>query len=56
MLIRDNIKLQEGAIASIRTKRTFRGKICGNYTGGSDELVGPGGTLHETEPPLDLEK
>lgn len=56
LLIRDNIKLQEDAIASIRTKGLLGEKYVEITPGGSDELVGPGGSLHETEPPLDLEK
>lgn len=56
LLIRDNIKLQEDAIASIRTKGLLGEKYVEITPGGSDELVGTGGTLHETEPPLDLEK
>lgn len=56
LLIRDNIKLQEDAIASIRTKGLLGEKYVEITPGGSDLLIGPGGTLHETEPPLDLEK
>ena len=56
LLIREDIELQEDAIASIRTKGLLGEKYVEIMPGGSDELVQPGGTLRETEPPIDLEK
>ncbi len=56
MRIRDDIKLQEDAIASIRTKGLMGEKYVEITPGGSDKLIKPGGSLHETEPPIDLEK
>ncbi len=54
--IRDGIELQEDAIVSIRTKGLMGEKYVEIMPGGSDELVKPGGSLRETEPPIDLEK
>ncbi|NUO08434.1 MAG: outer membrane lipid asymmetry maintenance protein MlaD [Candidatus Brocadia sp.] len=54
--IRNDIELQEDAIASIRTKGLMGEKYVEIMPGGSDELIKPGGSLHETEPPIDLEK
>lgn len=56
LLIREDIELQEDAIASIRTKGLLGEKYVEIMPGGSDELIRPGGTLRETEPPIDLEK
>ena len=56
LLIRDDIKLQEDAIASIRTKGLLGEKYVEIAPGGSDVLIQPGATLHDTEPPIDLEK
>lgn len=54
--IRDGIELQEDAIASIRTKGLMGEKYVEIMPGGSDKVIEPGGSLHETEPPIDLEK
>ena len=54
--IRDDIQLQEDAIASIRTKGLLGEKYVEITPGGSDTLIKPGGSLHETEPPIDIEK
>ena len=54
--IRNDIELQEDAIASIRTKGLMGEKYVEITPGGSDRLLQPGDTLHETEPPIDLEK
>ena len=56
LLIRDDIELQEDAIASIRTKGLLGEKYVEIAPGGSDVLIQPGATLHDTEPPIDLEK
>ncbi|GJQ49145.1 putative intermembrane phospholipid transport system binding protein MlaD [Candidatus Kuenenia stuttgartiensis] len=56
MKIRKDIKLQEDAIASIRTKGLLGEKYVEITPGGSDHIIEHGGTLIETEPPLDLEK
>lgn len=54
--IRQEIKLQEDAIASIRTKGLLGERYVEISPGGSDKLIEPGDTLRETEPPIDLEK
>lgn len=54
--IREEIKLQEDAIASIRTKGLLGERYVEISPGGSDKLIQPGDTLRETEPPIDLEK
>ncbi|MDR4509726.1 MAG: outer membrane lipid asymmetry maintenance protein MlaD [Candidatus Brocadiaceae bacterium] len=56
MKIREGVNLQEDAIASIRTKGLLGEKYIEITPGGLDRLIQPGGMLHETEPPLDLEK
>ncbi|MEE9604199.1 MAG: outer membrane lipid asymmetry maintenance protein MlaD [Candidatus Scalindua sp.] len=56
LLIRKDIKLQEDAIASIRTKGLLGEKYVEITPGGSDEMIPPDGTIFETEPPIDLEK
>lgn len=54
--IRDGIELQEDAIASVRTKGLMGEKYVEIMPGGSDNVIKPGGSLRETEPPVDLEK
>ncbi|HHT9137457.1 MAG TPA: outer membrane lipid asymmetry maintenance protein MlaD [Candidatus Wunengus sp. YC60] len=56
LLIQDDIKLQEDAIASIRTKGLLGEKYVEITPGGSDTLIKPGDSLHQTEPPIDIEK
>jgi phospholipid/cholesterol/gamma-HCH transport system substrate-binding protein len=56
LLIREDIKLQEDAIASIRTKGLLGEKYVEITPGGSDVMIKPGDTMFETEPPIDLEK
>jgi phospholipid/cholesterol/gamma-HCH transport system substrate-binding protein len=56
LLIRKGIKLQEDAIASIRTKGLLGEKYVEITPGGSDTMIPPDGTIFETEPPIDLEK
>jgi len=56
MLIRDDVELQDDAIASIRTKGLMGEKYVEIMPGGSDKVIQPGDTLRETEPPIDLEK
>jgi phospholipid/cholesterol/gamma-HCH transport system substrate-binding protein len=54
--IRDDVKIQEDAIASIRTKGLLGEKYVEITPGGADKLLEAGDTIRETEPPLDLEK
>ena len=52
--LRNDIQLQEDAIASIQTKGLLGGRYLVITPGGSDRLIPPGGKLRETESPLDL--
>ncbi len=54
--IRDDIVLQEDAIASVRTKGLMGEKYVEIMPGGSDKVIKPGGSLRDMEPPIDLEK
>lgn len=54
--IQDDIRLQDDAIASIRTKGLLGEKYIEITPGGSDKLLQSGDMLRETEPPIDLEK
>jgi phospholipid/cholesterol/gamma-HCH transport system substrate-binding protein len=50
------VKLQDDAIASIRTRGLIGDKYVAISPGGSDRLIAPGGRLRETEDPIDLEQ
>jgi phospholipid/cholesterol/gamma-HCH transport system substrate-binding protein len=54
MLIDSNVKIQDDAIASIRTKGILGEQYIEILPGGSDVLLGPGEALFDTEPPFDL--
>ncbi len=56
MTIRAGVKLQEDAIASIKTKGLIGERYVRINPGGSDKLVAPGGRLTEVEPPVDIEE
>ena len=51
-----DVKLQDDAIASIKTKGLIGEKYVEITPGGSEELIKPGGLIRETEPAVDLEK
>ena len=51
-----NLKIQEDAIASIKTKGLIGEKYIEITPGGSEEIIGPGGRVRETEPAVDLER
>jgi phospholipid/cholesterol/gamma-HCH transport system substrate-binding protein len=51
-----DVKLQEDAIVSIKTKGLIGEKYIRISPGGSDKIVGPGGRLREVEPPVDFEE
>jgi phospholipid/cholesterol/gamma-HCH transport system substrate-binding protein len=51
-----NVKIQEDAIASIRTKGLLGEKFIEITPGGSDKAIPPGGRIRETQPPVDLEQ
>jgi len=51
-----DVKLQDDAIASIKTKGLIGEKYIEITPGGSEELIKSGGLIRETEPAVDLEK
>ncbi len=56
MQIDKNVKLQDDAIVSIKTKGLIGEKFVAINPGGSDKIVAPGGRLREVEAPVDLEE
>lgn len=54
--IRKDVRLQEDAIASIKTKGLIGEKYVKITPGGSDKLIEPGGRIRETESAIDLEE
>lgn len=54
--IPQNVKIQEDAIASIKTKGLIGEKYIEITPGGSEEIIPPGGKIRETQPAVDLEQ
>jgi phospholipid/cholesterol/gamma-HCH transport system substrate-binding protein len=54
--IHDDVKLQDDAIVSIKTKGLIGEKFVQISPGGSDKLVTAGGRLTEVEAPVDFEE
>lgn len=54
MLINKDIKIQNDAIASIRTKGILGEKYIEILAGGSEVILKPGDIILDTEPPFDL--
>ena len=54
--VRSGIKLQEDAIASIKTKGLIGEKYIRISPGGSDKIIGPNGKIREVEAPVDFEE
>ena len=54
--IQSGVKLQDDAIASIKTKGLIGEKYVRISPGASEKLVGPGGKIREVEAPVDLEE
>jgi phospholipid/cholesterol/gamma-HCH transport system substrate-binding protein len=52
----ENIKIQEDAIASIKTKGLIGERYIEITPGGSEKIIGPGGRIRETQPAIDLEE
>jgi phospholipid/cholesterol/gamma-HCH transport system substrate-binding protein len=50
------VKLQEDAIAAIRTKGMIGEKFLEITPGGSEKIISPGGKIGETLPAIDLEE
>jgi phospholipid/cholesterol/gamma-HCH transport system substrate-binding protein len=56
MTIRQDVKLQDDSIASIKTKGLIGEKYVRISPGGSETLIGPNGRIKEVEPPVDFEE
>jgi phospholipid/cholesterol/gamma-HCH transport system substrate-binding protein len=56
LIIRDKVKIQEDAIASIKTKGLIGEKYVQISPGGSDKMLANGGRIRETEAPIDIEE
>ncbi|MBF0344596.1 MAG: outer membrane lipid asymmetry maintenance protein MlaD [Nitrospirae bacterium] len=56
MLIKPTVKIQEDAIASVKTKGLLGEKYVQISPGGSSTLVSSGGKLRETESAVDIEE
>jgi phospholipid/cholesterol/gamma-HCH transport system substrate-binding protein len=52
--INAGIKLPEDSIVSIRTKGLIGEQFVSIAPGGSEQMIGPGGQITETEPPVDI--
>lgn len=52
----DDVKIQEDAIASIKTKGLIGEKYIEITPGGSEKIIKPGGRIRETQPAVDLEE
>jgi len=56
MNITEGIKIQEDAIASIKTRGLIGEKFVEITPGAAEETVPPGGRIRETQPPIDIEQ
>ena len=54
--LRPEVKIQEDAIASVRSTGLIGGKILQISPGGADEILEPGDEIEETEPSISLEE
>ena len=54
--VHNGVKLQEDAIASIKTKGLIGEKYVRVSPGGLDKLIQPGGKIREVEAPVDFEE
>jgi len=55
LILPNSLKIQEDAIASIKTKGLIGEKYIEITPGGSEKLIQPGGRIRETQPAIDLE-
>ena len=51
-----DVKLQEDAIASIKTRGLIGDKFIDITPGGSEEVIGPGGKIRDTQSAIDFEE
>ncbi len=56
LVVSDKVKIQEDAIASIKTKGLIGEKYVQINPGGSDKMLTNGGRIRETESPIDIEE
>ena len=56
MKIKKGIKIYDDAVASIRTSGLIGSRYISIDPGGSGELLEPGGTITDTESPVDIEE
>ena len=56
MTIRGDVKLQDDAIASIKTRGLIGEKFIKINPGGAEKLIKPNGKITEVEPPVDIEE
>lgn len=54
--IHENVKIQEDAIAAVKTKGLLGEKYIQISPGGAEEIIPPEGVIWETQPPLDIEQ
>ncbi len=54
--INENVKIQEDAIASIKTKGLIGEKFVQISPGASEEMIPPGGKIRDTESAIDIEE
>jgi phospholipid/cholesterol/gamma-HCH transport system substrate-binding protein len=52
----EGVRIQEDAIASVKTKGLIGEKYIEITPGGSEKIIGPGGQIRETQPTVDLEE
>jgi phospholipid/cholesterol/gamma-HCH transport system substrate-binding protein len=55
-MLPEGLKIQEDAIASIKTKGLVGEKYIVITPGGSEKIIKPGGRIRETQPPVDIEE
>jgi len=53
--INKDVRLEEDSIAGIKTMGIIGDKYVSITPGASDEYIKPGGTIRDTQPPLDIE-
>ncbi len=51
-----SLRIQEDAIASVKTKGLIGEKYIEITPGGSDKIIKPGGRIRETQPAIDMEE
>jgi phospholipid/cholesterol/gamma-HCH transport system substrate-binding protein len=56
MSLTESVKVQEDAIASIKTRGLIGEKFVEITPGASEKILGPGGRIRETQPAVDFEQ